>query len=125
MQPRVVASHGVTFSPEQLERVLAAVKDRVPNTGKCQICGSDDWQIQDGMAQVTMHPIPFPAPTAFPTSRWTIPSPFLPSVVLICTTCGQTVFLNALVLGLGDLLGPPPPAAEWSPEHPEASAGEA
>ena len=60
-----------------------------PRQITCQVCGHHDWIIGD-------HGV---APPVF-RGGYIISGPAYPMVMLICTTCAHTIFLNAVMMGL-------------------------
>jgi hypothetical protein len=88
------------FSPDVFQRIITAVAAKNVRTPgivpDCSFCGHPRWTVGDGFV------------TFYLTYGY---SPFqpggntLPSLALICQNCGNTVFLNILMLGLGDLIG--------------------
>jgi hypothetical protein len=61
------------------------------------VCRSSDFQLVDGIVKIAVQPT---------TQRGVVlGGPTLPSAALVCQTCGNTIFLNLIVLGLLDLAG--------------------
>lgn len=57
---------------------------------QCQLCGSQHWAVGDLLV----------APMGYLPGRFVVGASTYPLVALICTNCGQTVFLNALHVGV-------------------------
>ncbi|HEV3040253.1 MAG TPA: hypothetical protein VHA33_20990 [Candidatus Angelobacter sp.] len=92
-----------TFTPEQNERIVQKLVEKIGTNKACPMCGRSGWLVNDGLVLLTLQS---PAQAAI-----TIGGKALPSLTITCTTCGNTVFLNVFTLGLGDVLGmvPAPP----------------
>ncbi len=86
----------MAFSPEQKQRVLAAVMKVVPNPGKCTVCGNPTWILGDGFVFLFLQDAG--------KNVVQLGGPMLPSVPLLCTVCGHTVLLNAMMMGLRDMV---------------------
>lgn len=56
----------------------------------CSICGSDDWLVHDEAVEVR----------AFGQGRFSTAGSIFPLLTVICSTCGHTLFFNALIAGL-------------------------
>ena len=89
------------FSPDVFSKILTAVNSKMSAGGRqglpaCPICNVMNWMVADGIATTILGygPTPFVPPGSN-----------LPSLVLICQNCGNTVFLNLFMLGLGELVG--------------------
>ena len=83
------------FTQEEREQISSAIQAKAPQVNRCPICLNQDWSLQDGFAVPGIQDN---------ISRIVIGGPVLPSVVIVCTNCGNTHFLNALILGLQDLV---------------------
>jgi hypothetical protein len=83
------------FTAQERERIVAAIREKAPQFSRCSICGHSNWALQD---QLVIHVLQ-DNPKAF-----MLGGPSLPCVVIVCANCGNTYFLNAMVLGLGDLV---------------------
>jgi hypothetical protein len=101
----------VVFTPEQQQRVLDAFAQRVPNGVECGICHVGQFMVGDGftfllLQDVSANTAAYPVyyGTAVTDAIFTPPRG-LPLVALTCNHCGNTVLLNLVVLGLGDLTG--------------------
>jgi hypothetical protein len=92
---------------EQKRRVEAAVKERFPDPGPCPICRKDEWHVvPDGFVIVPFQQDIERDPDGDASLGVLQASQMMPSVAVLCVTCGNTLLLNAYVLGLGDLIGP-------------------
>ena len=85
----------MALSPEVKNEILAAISARAPMPGACSICRTGQWTLSDGFVFF---------PTQDSAGSYVIGGPVLPNIALICSHCGNTVFLNLLVLGLGHLV---------------------
>jgi predicted nucleic-acid-binding Zn-ribbon protein len=84
------------FSVEQQNKVLEVIKVKMER-GICPGCGHTGWTLQDGLVYLTLQP------SAGGALRSDGPS--LPSIALVCKTCGNTQLFNAFVVGVADVLG--------------------
>lgn len=83
------------FTPQDKERIIAAIKEKAPQFGRCVICGQANWSLQDGFVTPTLQSN---------LKSVTLGGTVLPSIALTCSNCGNTHLLNVIVLGLRDLL---------------------
>lgn len=79
------------LSAQQLDQV----KKRLESSGlwtdpPCPVCRHNDWHVSDRTFQLL----------DFPAERPPIAEASLPVLPITCSHCGNTFFLNALVLGL-------------------------
>lgn len=90
----------VPFTPQELERINAAIQEHAGGYKPCWSCGKTTWAVMPGIVNLGIQARSpgAPQPGTFGTSS-------TPNLALICTTCGYTVLLNILVLKLGDLFG--------------------
>lgn len=86
------------FTQEQKERIISALKERAPQAGACPVCHRTQWTISEGMVYLTIQQ---------QTRSINIGGPGYPMAAIICTNCGNTQFLNLIVLGLKDMSEPP------------------
>jgi hypothetical protein len=89
----------MSFTPEQRTVVLAAVRSKMNHP--CESCGQSDWTLIDYLVSVPVAEI---VPLLSVTGR------SLPSIGVICTTCGNTRLLNVFYLGVADAFGLTPSA---------------
>lgn len=87
------------------QRIIKAITDR-GGIHPCAVCGNPSFSLTDGYVTTPLAPTP---------SAIVLGGATLPSVALVCNRCGNTLFLNLLTLGLGDLI-PQAPTPEQSPE---------
>jgi hypothetical protein len=93
------------FTDAQIQIIIEAVKAKAaPEIGKCSVCGHDEWSVQNGFSAVLLTDTPAPF---WPYAGQFVAQQSLPSAVLICTTCGNTLLLNLFVLGVYEKLFPP------------------
>ena len=85
----------MSFTPKERERIQAAIAARRPAVGTCPLCGYRTWSLQDGFV------IPILQESA---ASLDLTGPAIPSVVITCGNCGNSQFLNVIVLGLRDML---------------------
>jgi len=91
----------MAFTPEVQTRIIAAIQEKWGSQApRCAFCGQNRWTLADGFIFLSFDP---------DTTRLTfnatslLQSTGLPSVALTCSHCGNTLIMNLLVLGLGDL----------------------
>jgi len=104
----------MAFTEEQQRQILARIRERisVPGGGfrTCPICGHANWSLQTyGLVYLVMQS---------GAGVLELGGPSLPSIALICTTCGDTQLLNAFVLGVGEILGLTPTSSQPEPVPP-------
>ena len=86
---------------EFAERAIAKVKEKLAmDKLHCQLCGIHDWQLEKSPAFVTLWDVELGKASIFSGS----PATGLPLIALTCKNCGNTLFVNAMVLGLSDLI---------------------
>ncbi len=84
------------FTDEVIDRVIGVINAKTHNQeSKCSVCGQEEWTLSDGLVY-------FPLQENIRSVSWE--GRGMPCVAMICSTCGNTQFLNAITLGLGDLL---------------------
>ena len=81
------------------ERALDLVREKLgKRRTDCQLCGNSDWQLQDKPAFVfIVHP-DFGRNSLLQGGN----QDGLPFVVMTCKSCGNTLFINSMILGLHD-----------------------
>lgn len=84
----------LSFTPEQQRRIKQVILARVAPEGRCPLCRHNDWAVAEGPVRLAV---------GQPFAGWAATGSEIPSVAIICEHCGNTLILNALVLGLGDL----------------------
>jgi hypothetical protein len=89
------------FDPQTFQLILARITERLQALGRgpapvCPICGTSNWTVADGIATTQL---------TYGSSPFVPPANQISSLVIICQQCGNTIFLNLLVLGLGELVG--------------------
>jgi hypothetical protein len=102
------------MSQEIQKLILDAIRAKVPNQGPCSFCGTGTFTLTEGYLSLDV------TNSAVKGSPATT---YLPSVALCCTNCGNTVLLNLIRLGLGDLIKPPEPTPP-TPEEGSPSTGD-
>lgn len=85
---------------ETKKRILAAIKQRVPDAGACPLCRSPHWTLAEGLVFLVLQEQPAGQEPAVPVS---LGGSGLPCAAIICTNCGNTHLLNLLTLGLAEL----------------------
>ena len=81
------------LTEEQQLTILDAVRAKSDGrTLTCPVSGDNDWQIQNRLAYLLAD------------ANIVGKSQLFPSVVMLCKSCGYTILLNVLVLGIADQL---------------------
>jgi hypothetical protein len=87
----------MAFSDEQRAAVANAINDRCHGRlSKCNLCGRGQWSLVDGLILLNL---------SEDINSVRIGGPVAPVVALVCSECGNTIFINVLTLGLGHLFG--------------------
>lgn len=112
-------ARGMPLSPDRHKVLDSHFQEKWKNKA-CTLCGVTAWLLTEGYVTLTV------AEGLHGGGAWTIgPVSALPLVIFTCSSCGHTVFLNALVAGvppprLGEpanaLLPSPSPARTGGPE---------
>ena len=89
------------FSPDVYNRIVEALRSRnllTPGsaTSLCALCGDNRWALADGL---------FNFQSAYPNTAFEPQGPYYPFLALICQNCGNTLFINVINLGLGEIAG--------------------
>lgn len=83
------------FTPEQSQKILEAIGEKLrPRTLLCPISGDSNWGVNDRLTMAQL--------VDLPDKRL---QQALPLAIMSCKTCGYTMFVNLLLLGLGDEFG--------------------
>jgi hypothetical protein len=84
------------FTEEQENKIYAALKEKAPIPGPCPICGNRTWALQgSGFIFMALQK---------GLGNISLGGPGIPFIALHCAKCGNTMFLNILVLGLRDMV---------------------
>ena len=86
----------MALSPEQNAAILAKLQEKVKRP-RCALCGSETWSVNDGGI------VMLPLQDSF--EGRVLRGPASPSVLIVCTNCGNTHLLNVFILGVADALG--------------------
>ena len=79
------------LSKDQREAVIKWITEKAGDRKiTCTVCGASDWAIPNYLGSI---PIFDPKRGPFSTARF-------PHVLLGCTNCGHTLFLNSVVMGI-------------------------
>jgi len=78
------------LSPEDKEKVQKWLKEKWKASSNCPISGDNNWIIGD----YTVTPMNYGARQAM------IGGQIAPQVMLICSSCGYTLYFNAMLMGL-------------------------
>ena len=83
------------MNEEEKDKALQAVKDRFGGWSPvCPLCKKEKWALS---SDIVMHPLQTNPP------GYNVGGPSIPTIVLTCLTCGNTQFLNAIILGLKEV----------------------
>jgi hypothetical protein len=93
----------MAFTPAVRARILLAIQQRAPQLGTCPVCHKGPWTLVDQFVPIALSSTP---------SSIELGGQILPSIALVCQTCGNTQILNLLVLGLQDLWASAPATAQ-------------
>lgn len=84
---------GLTISEEAFRAWEKRVAD-AHGSPVCQVCGGVDWICQDHCFEAVEYG--FAATPKKKPSTWKV----LPMMVLVCTRCGNSLFINAIAAGI-------------------------
>lgn len=87
------------FSPEQREKIAAVLQQKAPTGVGCPLCSSKDWSIGNDLVMFVLQPN---------IKNMRLSGTGHPCIPITCKACGNTQFVNALILGLGEVLSIPP-----------------
>ena len=86
--------------PEHQQLIIDAISERVGSRHLiCPLCQNSQWLVQNRMVMLPLSD----SSQAHPSESTTA----LPLAVVTCQSCGYTVFVNLIILGLGDALNIP------------------
>jgi len=92
--------------PEIQQRILGAITQRAPAIQICPVCHVGRWTLLEGLIKLPI----ITEPKQFPNV--VLGGASVPLVALTCNHCGNTLLMNLMVLGLGDLVASPQPNSE-------------
>lgn len=92
--------------PSDKQQALAAYINEKWANSNCRLCNQNKWSTE-GYINLSISP----------NAGLVLGGPALPTVAVICMNCGNTVFINALVAGIG------PPAPTKAPSGPTGPIG--
>jgi hypothetical protein len=82
----------VPTKTEIAQQIIDRLTERVKSFKPCAVCGAQSWTVDDGFAVIPVYADP--AATTIPQT-----APMWPHAVMYCDNCGNTHFLNLLILG--------------------------
>lgn len=86
----------MVLSKEEQDRIIEKVENVIKRKNKkhykCPLCSNDSFTLAGGFTYDMLHDLP--------NGNLNLASPFLPSIPIVCTNCGNTFFLNANILGI-------------------------
>jgi len=83
------------FTPEKKAQIWAAIM-KLRRDLACPVCHQQTWEMPDGFVSL-------PLLSNFLVGKTNVG---LPSVAVVCTTCGHTLLFNLFALGLRELVSP-------------------
>jgi len=89
------------FTQQQASAIIKAFTDKTSGRARCPGCGRDSFVLGDGIVYLPLHPT-HRTPTAMELLSGETQ---LPSIPIVCATCGNTQLYNVFSLGLGEVLG--------------------
>jgi hypothetical protein len=105
--------------PQEIQqRILLAIQARAPAMSGCPVCRVGRWTLIDGIVKLPV----ITDPKQFPNV--VLGGATLPTVALVCNNCGNTIFMNLMVLGLTDLTEAKASPAEQSTAASDSSSAE-
>lgn len=92
------------LTKEQTSTILSKLNDYRDSRKPCSICGSKHWTVNDCVFEMREF---------FGGSyKMGTPTAIMPVITLTCDKCGQTIFLNAIRLGVVNIINEDPSKAE-------------
>lgn len=85
----------MAFTEEERQEIEKAIREKAPGLGRCALCEHGHWNLQDGFVTQVLQDGP---------KSLKLGGPAIPSIVVICSNCGNTYLLNVIALGLRHLL---------------------
>jgi hypothetical protein len=93
-----------SFTPDQSQRIIKALSERVPSLGPCPVCrdGKATWTLANGIISL---PVTSVSPT-YPDIWGAVGGvqEAIPAYGLVCSKCGHIQLLSAAALGNPHLL---------------------
>ena len=84
------------FQGADLDRIRQAFNERVPNPGPCPLCGIRQWTVDPtGIVFLVLQKN---------LNAIQISGKGVPCIAVACSNCGNTLLVNLMALGIGDLL---------------------
>jgi hypothetical protein len=80
------------LTPDQNSKLLSFIQSKWKPPYVCSCCASNSWNIGQELFQLTQ----------FAGGAMIVGGPLVPVAPLICTNCGNTVLVNAIVAGIVD-----------------------
>jgi len=80
---------------EIIKKIADRLSERAGEPKPCSLCGETNWQLQDMYANIIASHDP---------STMNIGGQSFPTIPLVCMNCGNTHFINLLVLGFREEL---------------------
>ena len=87
-------------SDSRVDLIMAAIVEKMNDQElRCPVTGDSEWAIEVSMAAL-------PSVESFRSAPWSEAKPrFFPYAVLVCPTCGYSMFFNLISLGLAEQFG--------------------
>lgn len=74
------------MTPAETQALISFIKEKWKSQ-KCPYCQEDNWNVSDSVFQLTK----------YANGNMIIGGPVLPVIPIICTNCGNTTMINALI----------------------------
>jgi hypothetical protein len=89
------------FTPEQTAAIIKAFNEKTQNQARCPGCGRDQFVLGGGVVYLPLFPS-----HGMPQGLERLGAvTHLPSIPIVCTTCGNTQIYNVFTLGVGEVIG--------------------
>lgn len=109
--------HQGKLTPQEIDRVILWIRTYWDKGGLCPVSGHNNWTVGPTLIATTPYTVAGEPHIGLSGSSF-------PMVLVICTACGYTRFLNALIAGVvpstSSVVGDAPTLAQ-EPSQPEAT----
>ena len=80
------------FTAKLADQIAQKFNEAAPSAS-CPLCGNSEFTLVNGFVSINVS-------DAYPPKNALIADKNAPTVMMICTTCGNTFLLNTLILGI-------------------------
>lgn len=80
----------MTLDEKQKEKVLKSLTQKWPEPRVCSVCHQQQWNVSDKVFEIR----------EFHGGSLVVGGPVVPVIAATCTNCGNTLFFNAILLGV-------------------------